>query len=295
MQNCSRTPRGEAHEQVLFQNEEIPLPLGEGGAAKREPDRAKHEEKAPSEGSPLHDLQRLTESWGGLPSSGPSGHLLPEGEGLAQGLRRVAGFTLIEVLVSITIMAMLSAIILSALRSGTLAWDKGTNRIEELRRSRIATDILNDQIRGALPLTYVVRTTERVNSLLAFDGTRSGIRFVSRASFKDGPDGIPRWIDLKWADGSLNVEERRILSPDNLPDSNTYWRDSVFQGQSCIFNFLAQTATNVPAKWTDEWHYPGQQWLPRAVRLQCVSNGRTLRSVIPLDYALSSTRGLTLR
>jgi prepilin-type N-terminal cleavage/methylation domain-containing protein len=209
--------------------------------------------------------------------------------------RTVAGFTLIEVLVSITIMAMLSVIILSALRSGSLAWDKGTNRIEELRRSRIATDILNDQIRGALPLTYTVRTTEGAKTLLAFDGIRSGIRFVSRASFKDGPDGIPRWIDLKWAEGSLNVEERRILSPDNAPDSTAYWRDSVFQGQSCTFDFLAQTATNEPAKWMDEWHYPKQPWLPRAVRLQCVSNGRPLRSVIPLDYALSSAKGLTLR
>jgi general secretion pathway protein J len=280
LRNCSRTRRGQAHERV-------PLPLGEGGAAKREPDRAKHEEKAPGEG------------W---PSSGPSGHLLPEGEGLAHSLHPVldssaaaAGFTLIEVVVSITIMAMLSVIILSALRSATLAWDKDTNRIEQLRRSRIATDILNDQIRGALPLTYTVRTTERVNSPLAFDGTRSGIRFVSRASFKDGPDGIPRWVDLKWADGSLNVEERRILSPDNLPDPNTYWRDSVFQGQSCTFDFLAQTASDQPAKWTDEWHYPAQPWLPRAVRLRCVSEGRTLRSVIPLDYALSSTMGLTLR
>src|SRR6516165_8294253 len=35
-----------------------PLPPGEGGAP------------TPGEGSPLHDLQRLTEAWGGLPSSG---------------------------------------------------------------------------------------------------------------------------------------------------------------------------------------------------------------------------------
>ena len=50
----------------------------------REPDRAKHKETAPGQGSPL--LPSYSErhvSWGELPSSGASRHLLPEGEGLA--------------------------------------------------------------------------------------------------------------------------------------------------------------------------------------------------------------------
>jgi hypothetical protein len=48
-----------------------PLPLGRGWRG------------APGEGSPLPDLDKFTESWGGLPSSGAPRHLLPEGEGHA--------------------------------------------------------------------------------------------------------------------------------------------------------------------------------------------------------------------
>ena len=53
---------------------DFPLPLGEGGAV------------APGEGSPLHDLRRLTESWGGLPSSGATAPPSPQGR---EGLRAI--------------------------------------------------------------------------------------------------------------------------------------------------------------------------------------------------------------
>jgi prepilin-type N-terminal cleavage/methylation domain-containing protein len=106
------------------------------------------------------------------------------------------GFTLIEVVVSITIMAMLSVAVLSALRTSLLIWDKGTSRIENIRRSRTAREVLDEQIRGALPMTYAVNQNDQLMFTLAFEGDRHHIRFVSRSSFKDGPDGIPRWVDL---------------------------------------------------------------------------------------------------
>ena len=136
---------------------------------------------------------------------------------------------------------------------------------------------------------------------VAFEGGPDRLRFVSRFGLIEGPDDLPRWVDLHWTDDSLKnkgdliVEERRILPPDNLPDPNVYWRDVVFQGQSCVFSFLAQTQTNEPALWTNEWHYPKQGTLPRAVRMQCLSEGKSGQLVIPLDYAVSSTIGLTLR
>jgi prepilin-type N-terminal cleavage/methylation domain-containing protein len=212
------------------------------------------------------------------------------------------GFTLIEVLVSITLMAAIATVVLSATRSGMSMWDKGTNHIESLRRSRVVMDVLNDQIRGALPLTYEVRADDRVSALLAFEGTGTGLRFVTRTSFKDGPDGVPRWVHIHWnhdgqsSAGDLIVEERRILPPDNVPDPTVYWRGSVLGGSICSFAFLPPTQPNKPATWLQEWHYPANSTLPKAVRLDCILNDKsTVRSVLPLDYAASSTVGLTLR
>ena len=61
---------------------------------------------------------------------------------------RQAGFSLIEVLVSMTMMAMVAAVVLSAMRSGLAMWDKGGNHIEALRHSRLVVDVLNDRSEG---------------------------------------------------------------------------------------------------------------------------------------------------
>ena len=136
---------------------------------------------------------------------------------------------------------------------------------------------------------------------LAFEGDRTSLRFVSRTSFKDGPDGIPRWIQIRWiADpaapaGALSVEERRILPPDNTPDSTIYWQGTVLHGESCAFDFLL-AQPNKPVVWLQEWRYPANPTLPKAVRLNCaLKQKNTTKLVIPLDYAASSADGLTLR
>jgi prepilin-type N-terminal cleavage/methylation domain-containing protein len=215
---------------------------------------------------------------------------------------RIEGFTLIEVLVSMTMMAMVAAVVLSATRSGMSMWNKGTSHIDSMRRSRVVLDILNDQIRGAIPLVYTVRTAQGAAALLAFDGNRTGIRFVSRTSFKDGPDGVPRWIELRWnadsvkPEGELVVEERRIFPPDNSPDPTVYWRGEILHAQSCSFDFLMDAQGTRPPLWLQEWHYPANPALPKAVRLNCIEAGKTTtQSLIALDYWASSMTGFTLR
>jgi hypothetical protein len=42
-------------------------------------------------GSPLHDSAKIDGSWGGFPSSGPLGHLLPMGEGPAHRFSNYLG------------------------------------------------------------------------------------------------------------------------------------------------------------------------------------------------------------
>jgi hypothetical protein len=131
---------------------------------------------------------------------------------------------------------------------------------------------------------------------LAFDGSQTALRLVARTSFKDGPDGIPRWVDIRWVSGELLVEERRILPPDNTPDSMIYWSGSILRAKSCSFNYLIAAQPGRSVEWLREWHYPANSRLPRAVRLECVvTSANVVESILPLDYALSSAAGLTLR
>src|SRR5437870_3338302 len=94
-------------------------------------------------------------------------------------------------------MALLSVVVLSAVRTGVTVWNKSTVHLGNLHQSRTVTELLHAQIRGAVPLFYRVSDGERRN-LLAFEGDRDHVRFVSRNSFADGPGAVPRWIEIRW-------------------------------------------------------------------------------------------------
>jgi prepilin-type N-terminal cleavage/methylation domain-containing protein len=214
---------------------------------------------------------------------------------------RPAGFTLIEVVVSMTLAATASMAVLLALRSGFTIWDRGADHLDRLHRTRVVHELLYDQIRGAMPFAHIVKQPERFIPLEAFEGGRNYIRFVSRSSFKDGPNGIPRWVEIRWLrnsqdeTGNLTAEERRILSPDNKADSNIYTRENLFQANDCSFDFLKSGSPMEPPAWTLDWQPPKDATLPRAVRLTCFTEANQVRTIIPLDYAASSAAGLLLR
>src|SRR2546421_10234157 len=61
-------------------------------------------------------------------------------------VRRPAGFTLLEVLVSLTIMAIITSVAFAGLSIGIDTWHRGTRRIDELDRRFLLERIIQRQI-----------------------------------------------------------------------------------------------------------------------------------------------------
>jgi prepilin-type N-terminal cleavage/methylation domain-containing protein len=208
-----------------------------------------------------------------------------------------AGFTLIELLVSLTILAMVSAAVVSGLRTGVMVWEKGSAHLDDLRRSRLVIQLLRAAVGGAMPFTYRIQNGDNAIQKLAFEANNSRLQFVSRNSFRDGPNSLPRWIDIRWvrdagkAVGDLIVEERTILPPENGP-GNRLWSSTILQSESCAFSFL-ENSDSFTSTWAEQWQ-PSREQLPKAVRLYCVGATEETTVVIPLDYAASYLAGLRL-
>ena len=92
--------------------------------------------------------------------------------------RRIqAGFTLIEMLLAITLLALLIAGAYGGIRTAAKAMHAGERAIDRADRLRTAQVFLRSQISHIVPLTYERDETE--NTVHVFDGNAQFMRFVA--------------------------------------------------------------------------------------------------------------------
>ena len=101
--------------------------------------------------------------------SKPSGALNPS-----------AGFTLIEVIVTLTVIGFILLIIFGAFRLGFSAWEKGESLKEEYQKARMISQLVLQQVKSAVP--YKIKSQKAGEDYLAFEGNGHSLKFVSALS-----------------------------------------------------------------------------------------------------------------
>ena len=89
-----------------------------------------------------------------------------------------SGFTLLELLISLTILAVIVVIVFGALRVGVRAWEKGEKDIDARQRHRIVLDLFKRQL-TSISLKKV-RNAGKQPFLLKGDNTF--LEFISNVS-----------------------------------------------------------------------------------------------------------------
>jgi prepilin-type N-terminal cleavage/methylation domain-containing protein len=209
------------------------------------------------------------------------------------------GFSLIEVMVAITLLGVIATLVSSGMRLGLDISTRGDSRAERRRAEQTERRMLHSQLQGALPYRYWTEREGKPVEHVAFEGEERKLRFVSRFGIRDGPDSLPRWIQLESrgtppADGKLVLEERRILSPDNAASADIGAQAEISFCDDVRFEYL-DGADERPA-WVSSWTGTERTSpLPLAVRLECKVRGTLIRSLIPLDYAASAVQGMAVQ
>ena len=215
-------------------------------------------------------------------------------------MRNQRAFSLIEVMVALTLLALVAALLASGTRLSLDVSARGNSRADAIRTEHLERGLLRSQLQGALPYRYWIADENKRVEFIAFDGESDRIRFISRDGVLDGPNGLPRWVDWSSQDVGngvrrLVVEERRILSTaDNGRSENATARVEMASCSDIHFEYLDTTGER--PEWLSTWAGPDRRApLPFAVRIKCVDAKRTIQLLVPFDFADSARQGMAIQ
>ncbi len=108
------------------------------------------------------------------------------------------GFTLVELIISITLVSLISVGMLTAMRTSLMTLDKTRARLDDNRRTSGLEQMMTQQLGGAMPVTGDCATSRAVVSQVPiFFGTPQSLDFVSSYSMTEGSRGYPRFLQYQ--------------------------------------------------------------------------------------------------
>jgi general secretion pathway protein J len=213
---------------------------------------------------------------------------------------RVKGFTLIEVMVTLTVLGFILLIIFGVFRLGLSAWERGELIQEKYQEVRIVSQLVSRQIKSIVP--YKIKTPKAEGDYLAFEGKSSSLRFVSALPLRaQQPEGFVYVIyDFKEGGqegGRLVFYEQRALNRDFMEENpKEELAVSLLEEVSEVrFEYYQEedSEKNQAGGWVTEWNAKEKMELPKALRMtlrQKKGNGQKEESPIILLASLPSYR-----
>jgi len=185
-----------------------------------------------------------------------------------------SGFTLIEVIVTLTILGFIVFMVSGTFRLGLSSWEKGDAIKEDYQKIRMISQLVSRQMKSLVP--YKIKTEKAEGNYLAFDGKAHSLRFVSALPIKaKRPEGfvyvVYQFKDEGEKKGRLVLYEQRALNKDFFEDDLK--EDSavtLFGGVSQVrFEYYreADKEKSRMEEWVEEWNAKEEKELPKALRM----------------------------
>jgi prepilin-type N-terminal cleavage/methylation domain-containing protein len=209
-----------------------------------------------------------------------------------------AGFTLLEMLIAVTLVAMMAVGLWAVFQISIRSWSRGTEFIDANQRHRSILSMVRKQIASTYCLFSPADLRQGKTPYLIFSGTENSLRFISLNSlrFQESPGLTLVSFDVaqdREGHYSLVEREERYLGQD--PDLESFLNRGDEKVTTIFSNLLSLTleyfdpGDNVnPAKWVREWDGQNMGRPPLAVSMTMISRdpeGNTLNRhmVVPIQ------------
>ena len=181
------------------------------------------------------------------------------------------GFTLLELMISLTIVGLILVIVFGSLRIGARAWEKGEKDVEMRQRERIVFDLVKRQI--ASTFVRVVKKKDDEPFFLKGDG--ESMEFISRVPMVPGKrSGL---VYVKYVVRSGDEGTKRLM----FSEKNKYIVEKIMEDQDeDEFFELIPGAENIEFEylkgpsgdeeqsiWQETWDPDSDKGVPLAVKI----------------------------
>jgi len=193
--------------------------------------------------------------------------------------RRQRGFTLLELLLSVSLTAVVLTLLLTAVRLTERAWRRGNERLAVVAQSLAEGEAIQAQLSSAVPRHINTQYEQRPLQLISFGGDSKQLRFLSSYSWEGGRNFGLWMVSYRIAqeqDGKdrLVVSETGLLQEPRLVSFLTANQPSEEQAlafgdraDDIELSYLRPTSPGSPAMWVKQWKCDEQKQLPRGVRI----------------------------
>lgn len=184
------------------------------------------------------------------------------------------GFTLLELLISITMIGLIALIVTGAVRLGSRSVDGGERRIESIERLKNSLEIIESQIMSEIPLSY----DEDGNKRYYFQGDKGAVQFATTYSIWGNQRG--------YVLTSLRVETdsngKKLLKAKESPLIGGNEAETVlFEGFDDIYlEYFYKDPTEEEGRWVDEWKK--EQDMPEKIKIGLIKERKDFSLILPI-------------
>ena len=209
---------------------------------------------------------------------------------------RQRGFSLLEILAAMTLVAMILAMAYTGLSTSIRAVERGEAVVERTNRLRAAQEFLRKQISRTMPLAW--HTDERDGTRFVFEGNRDGLRFVAPMPGYLGRGG-PYVQTLRVAEGEnglqlefthhiLNGFDSEAAEEDQAEREAVALLDGIDEAR---FSFLRVGEDGEELEWVEEWEDPSLTPLIVRIEFAMREDSRAIWPVMDIPLMLDTGAG----
>lgn len=194
--------------------------------------------------------------------------------------RSLSGFTLLEMLIAMTLLGFILALLFGAMRLGSRSWDAGELRSGNTTHLALLQGFLRREFNQTTPYFWKKKT----DNALAFIGEPAKVRLVAPVVARLGPGGL-YLLSLELADSKDSREGKQLIMKRAIPSNDSIDFTALEQAEKVVlaeqveslsFAYFGAADKTADPTWVDKWENVGTpQRLPYLIRMRVkFSNGR---------------------